>query len=501
MITGDNMGDSMRSTAATPDRTTPESAETAARFLLADGDTAGPADTTADVLAWLGRSAAEQELCVERVPFSEMDRWSFHPEDGRLAHESGRFFSIEGLHVRTNFGWRRDWIQPIIVQPEIGFLGLIVRELDGVLHALVQAKAEPGNINAVQLSPSLQATRSNYTGVHHGAPVRFIEYFDGTRPSRILVDVLQSEQGAWFLRKRNRNIVVEVFEDLPEHPTFRWLTLAQLRAMMHHDNVVNMDLRTVLACVPTSVDRERIGDVLARLPEGSFEARLLHSFIGAGTPDANLNSLLSWITEVRSRREFVQRTVPLEHIGRSGWIRTDGGIEHESKKYFDVFGVAVSTRGREVTSWMQPLLSPADTGLLALLVKDVGGTLHALVQLRTEAGSMDVAELAPTVHCQPANYTDAPPEHRPAFIDDALAAPPGRIRFDSWHSEEGGRFYRNENRYMVIEMPDDFDGAGEAHRWMTFDQITHLLGHSHYANIQLRSIIASAAAVYTRVAA
>nr|AGS49620.1 NDP-4-keto-6-deoxy-glucose 2,3-dehydratase [uncultured bacterium esnapd12] len=473
---------------------------TATRFLLDDG--AAPT-ATAEISDWLARNAAEQRLEVRRVPFSAVDHWSFQPDDGRLAHASGRFFSIEGLHVRTNFGWRRDWIQPIIVQPEIGFLGLIVKEVDGVLRVLVQAKAEPGNINAVQLSPTVQATRSNYTGVHQGSKVRFIEYFNGTRASRILVDVLQSEQGAWFLRKRNRNMIVEVFDDPPEHPNFRWLTVAQLRAMLHHDNVVNMDLRTVLACIPTRVEGDdRVDDVLAGVPASSFEGRLLHSFIGAGTPVHTMNSLLSWISDVRTRREFVQRSCPLAEIERSGWIRRDDGIEHQEKKYFDVFGVEVAASDREVSSWMQPLLSPASYGLLALLVKSIDGVLHALVQMRTEAGGLDVAELAPTVHCQPDNYVDVPAEHRPAYVDYVLDVPRSQVRYDAWHSEEGGRFYHNANRYVLIEVPESFGDEGTPdHRWMTFDQITCLLGHSHYVNIQLRSIVACAAAVYSRAAA
>lgn len=476
------------------DQMTPESSQTALRFLAADSGTPTVTDETID---WLTNNAATQRLDVSRVPFSVMDRWSFKAEDGRLAHDSGRFFSIEGLHVRTNFGWQQDWTQPIIVQPEVGFLGLIVKEFDGVLHALVQAKAEPGNINAVQLSPTVQATRSNYTGVHRGSKVRFLEYFTGARPRRILVDVLQSEQGAWFLRKRNRNVIVEVFDDLPEHPNFRWLSLPQLRAMLHHHNVVNMDLRTVLACIPTAVPRERADAVLARLPCGGFPARLLHSFIGVGTPVHNMNSLLSWIADVRTRRELLQRIRPLADIERSGWLRSDDAIEHRDKKYFDVFGVEVLTSDREVGSWMQPLLSPANTGLLALLVKDIGGTLHALVQLRTEAGGVDVAELAPTVHCQPENYADAPEEYRPPYVDYVLDAPRAYIRYDSRQSEEGGRFYRSENRYMLVEVPEDFHDTGADHRWMTFHQITALLAHSHYVNIQLRSLIACAAAVYT----
>lgn len=482
----------------TQDLTTPDSARTAERFGRACSE--HPVDTRG-VQDWLDERAECQRLTVSRIPFSELDQWYFHPDDGRLAHRSGRFFSIEGLEVTTSDGWRRNWIQPIIVQPEVGLLGVVVRQIDGVLHALVQAKAEPGNINSVQLSPTVQATRSNFTGVHQGKSVRLIEYFDGTWPSRILVDVLQSEQGGWFLRKRNRNIVVEIFEDVPEHPNFRWLTIAELRAMLYRDNVVNMDLRTVLACIPTRVEPDAVDDTLAGRPESRFETRLLHSMLGPGSRVHNMNSLLSWISDMRTRREFTQRVRPLAAIESSGWRSRDDVIEREDEKHFTIFGVSVSTSDREITSWTQPLLSPSSHGLLALLVKNIDGTLHALVQMRTEAGAFDVAELAPTVHCQPHNYADAPAEFQPPYLAYVQDAPRSQVRYDAWHSEEGGRFYRNQNRYVLLEVPEDFDDSPTPdYRWMTFDQITYLLGHSHYVNIQLRTIVACAAAVQGRAA-
>jgi oxidase EvaA len=47
------------------------------------------------------------------------------------------------------------WSQPIINQPEVGYLGFIVKKINGVMHFLIQAKIEPGNVNCVQLSPTI----------------------------------------------------------------------------------------------------------------------------------------------------------------------------------------------------------------------------------------------------------------------------------------------------------------------------------------------------------
>ena len=38
----------------------------------------------------------------------------------------------------------------------------------------------------------------------------------------------QSENGSWFLGKRNRNMVVEVLDDVEHDDNFAWLTLGQI---------------------------------------------------------------------------------------------------------------------------------------------------------------------------------------------------------------------------------------------------------------------------------
>ena len=168
----------------------------------------------AAILPWFDDRLRAHCFRLEPIPFHDMAQWGFDPETGNLCHESRRFFSIEGLRVRTNWGQVPEWEQPVIVQPEIGILGFIAKRFGGVLHFLVQAKMEPGNINMIQLAPTLQATRSNFTRVHQGRAPRYLEHFTDRRQCRVLVDVLQSEQGARFLRKRNRNIIVETDQDV-----------------------------------------------------------------------------------------------------------------------------------------------------------------------------------------------------------------------------------------------------------------------------------------------
>ena len=42
---------------------------------------------------------------------------------------------------------------------------------------LLQAKVEPGNINKIQISPTVQATKSNYLRIHGGKTIAFLKFF------------------------------------------------------------------------------------------------------------------------------------------------------------------------------------------------------------------------------------------------------------------------------------------------------------------------------------
>ncbi|QIS20454.1 NDP-hexose 2,3-dehydratase family protein [Nocardia terpenica] len=453
---------------------------------------AGAFGSTAEFRRWFGERIDADPTVVTRIDFADLIGWRFQPGTGNLVHDSGKFFAVEGLRVDTTFGAVPHWSQPIINQPETGMLGILVKEFGGVLHCLMQAKMEPGNHNGVQLSPTVQATRSNYTAVHHGRSVPYLDYFSAAAPESVLADVLQSEQGSWFYCKRNRNMVVETTEPVPVRDGFRWLSLGQLYELLAHDDLVNMNTRTVLSCLPFAGGR-----IAAELPgtPGSFRAALVHSLDSERGALHTGAEILGWVTELRSRREVVATRIPLAQV-RDWRVRADR-IEHPTDAFFDIRAVAVDGCDREVASWTQPMIAPHGLGIVAFLAARLRGVLHVLVNARSEPGFLDFVELAPTVQCAPDTYDHLPPAARPPFLDEVLRAPAHRIRFDTVLSEEGGRFFHARNRYLVIEvdaedLPEaDRPGDGPSrYRWMTIDQLVGLMRYSHYVNVQARSLTA-----------
>mgnify|MGYP001552452954 CR=1 FL=1 len=165
-----------------------------------------------DVLHWLQEQNEAVHVRVRRTMFSKLDKRAYDEQHKSIRHESGKFFSIDGIHVRTNWGYKAEWEQPIINLPEVGYLGCLVKEFDVVL------------------------------------------------------DTMQSKEGGRFFEEQNRNMIVilpdepdtgasaaipyhkELYGELPEN--YIWMTLQQLAVFMTFNNYLNIQSRSLIAAIP-----------------------------------------------------------------------------------------------------------------------------------------------------------------------------------------------------------------------------------------------------------
>lgn len=438
------------------------------------------------IVQWIIKRNTEVQFNVQQTRLDRLRHWDIDKNTGSISHKSGKFFSIEGIHVETNYGLKTSWEQPIINQPEIGLLGILTKQIKGVLHFLMQAKIEPGNLNVVQLAPTLQATKSNYTRIHKGKIPLYLEYFNGEKKNEILIDQLQSEQGARFLRKRNRNIIIEVDakEDIPVHDGFIWVILGQMKQLMGYDNLVNMDTRTVIS----SISFDRMDIKAAGQEIQNRDKHSLYAMLGGEDSYLSLGQIISWITNLKFKYELNVRSKDIKQL--SQWQFDGNTIYHETKKYFTVIGVDVQIGNREVINWDQPMIKPAQEGIIAFIIKRINGVYHFLVQAKVEAGNFDILELAPTVQCLTGNYRTGFNEYNVPFINEVLEARPENIWHKSYQSEEGGRFYQEQNLNMIVEAEHDFyEEVPENYCWMTLSQLNTFMRFNNYLNIASRSLI------------
>ncbi|OVE79226.1 NDP-hexose 2,3-dehydratase [bacterium I07] len=448
-----------------------------------------PFISTADVLKWMKERNQAVSVNLSRIPFDALNKWLFDRKRGIIHHSSGKFFTVEGIHVKTNWGNTPEWEQPIINQPEIGYLGLISKEIQGVLYFLLQAKIEPGNVNSVQLSPTLQATRSNYSQIHKGKKPRYLEYFQNASNDQILLDQLQSEQGARFLKKRNRNIIIKIEEDIPVHEDFVWLTLGQIKKLILTDNLVNMDTRTVISGIPLGDLnlREFLTDNINSASASQLDHDMLRSATHNSSALHSFDDIIKWMTDLKCRYDL--EINPVSVFNLDSWEVTSDEIRHRERMYFRVIAAKVEIGNREVETWTQPLVEPMQDGLIAFLYKKINGVNHFLVQAKLECGNFDILEMAPTVQCLTGPYvgsTNLP------FLDYVLNAKQNQIKYDTLQSEEGGRFYREQNRNLIIETGEDFqEKLPRNYLWMTLKQLGTFLKFNNYLNIQTRSLISA----------
>ena len=446
---------------------------------------------TDDVIRWIKHRNETVKVNVKKTTFNNLQGWKVDEESGNIHHESGKFFTVEGVQIEVNDDVTvKKWSQPIINQPEIGYLGFLVKKFNGILHFLIQAKIEPGNVNNVQLSPTIQATRSNYKRVHKGDSPAYLEYFK-ERNGKVLIDQLQSEQGARFFRKRNRNIIIEVEEDIEVMEDFMWVTLGQIKELLKIDNLVNMDTRTVISGISYGEFQKGVMDtieVFTKNLKADYDKEIYCSYVLSDVGLHSTAEVHSWLTELKSNYELNVKLIPLNQV--QDWIVENDRIYHKDHKYFEVLAVNVEIGNREVAKWSQPIIKPCCEGLVGFISKKINGVLHFLVQAKLEVGNLDIVELAPTVQCITGDYRKGKNEYEVPFLEYLLSIDKSIIKYDVMLSEEGGRFYKNQNRNIIVEVSEDFDmDVPKNYKWLTLNQLMKFMEYNNNVNIEARSLL------------
>ncbi len=101
-------------------------------------NTSGNVNTTEEILSWINSLNESTYVNINECCFSEDSFWFFDAKIGEIRNQKSSFFSIKGIRETADNGIVIE--QPIILQPEIGYLGIICKEINGVLNFLMQAK-------------------------------------------------------------------------------------------------------------------------------------------------------------------------------------------------------------------------------------------------------------------------------------------------------------------------------------------------------------------------
>ncbi len=434
------------------------------------------------IKSWINEKNGALKVNISKNTLSESNSWFYDESSGEICNKDKSFFQIQGLQQYRDGELVLE--QPILIQDEIGYLGILCKELNGVLHFLMQAKIEPGNVNKIQISPTIQATKSNFTQKHGGKKPAYLDYFLSAKPENIIVDQIQSEQSSRFLGKRNRNIIIMVDEDIEVLPSHRWMTLGTIKQLMKIDNLVNMDTRTVLSCIPFSQQNVSVSEL--EEIEGMFSDKSLFQSMFGKSEHSDIVKVFRYINNYKMLHSCENKIVPLTEL--KSWNFNDSGITHKTGYPFKVVFCDIEIEGREVTDWTQPLFEAEGMAVFGLITANFDGKKKFLVQAKPEAGCFDSIELAPTVQLEASIKEEEYNEIDKLFF--SLMNKGAVIKNNVILSEEGGRFYHEQNRNIILEVASEQVGElPSGYFWLDFKTLNQMVQYNNVLNIQLRNLL------------
>ena len=171
------------------------------------------------------------------------------------------------------------------------------------------------------------------------------------------------------------------------------------------------------------------------------------------------------------------------------WELKDDEIVCKNEYPFKVIFCDIEIEGREVKRWTQPLFQANGIATFGLIVTEDDGIMKFLVKMQPEIGAFDKIELGPTIQKEAGAsfHYDEIEELFKRYLDEERD-----ILFDSILSEEGGRFYHEENRNVIIyidleklkKLPHDYC-------LVSYKALNHLNMVNNCLNIQLRNLLST----------
>ena len=394
------------------------------------------------ILKWLNKQRKKQFLNVKKIDLFKLRKWKFNKKE--IHHESKKFFKVVGVRIHSNFYKKKNWDQPIIVQNEIGILGVIKNTKTN--KYLLQAKVEPGNINRIQISPTVQATKSNYTRIHGGKNIPYLEYFRGKNKNFSL----QTEQAFRYFNKKNSNIVSYVSKKINLDDRFRWFSKKEINILLKKKNLINMDTLSVFS---------------------SFIKKKKKDF-----PLNNKKTIAKWKNSLNKKYSLTNKIIGLNLI--KNWNLSGKKIFHKTKNYFSVIGIRVKTNQREISDWDQPIIQGSKMAFAGYLIKKYNNTNHYLCRYILKPGSKESTYTCSVNTSKIDGYkkNNNLTNFQKKLIFNYFINSKGKKVYDNILSDEGGRFYQSQIRYMAYELDQKKDiKLPESYIWLSQNQVINLI--------------------------
>ena len=393
------------------------------------------------LLKWINFQKKTQFFKVKKKDLINLDQWNFNKNE--IYHKSKKFFKIIGIRIKSNF-YKKNWDQPIILQNEIGILG-IIKNIKTKKY-LLQAKAEPGNINKVQISPTVQATKSNYSRIHGGKSIPYLKYF--TKKNKYFS--LQTEQAFRYFNKKNSNIITFTSKNINLGNSFKWFSKNEIIYLLYKKNLINMDTLSVFS-----------------------------SFIKKNKVDVPINSEKSILkTKYLFNKKYFLKSSKINLSSLKKWNFSSKNIVHRTKKYFSIIGIKIESNKREVKEWYQPIIKGSKLAFAGFIIKEFNKTDHYLCRHILKPGSKlsTFTCTANTSNLSKYKNNIDLTGFQKKIIYKYFINRRSNILYNNILSDEGGRFFHSQIRYMACKLKKNENiNLPENYIWLSKNQIIKLI--------------------------
>ena len=83
-------------------------------------------------------------------------------------------------------------------------------------------------------------------------------------------------------------------------------------------------------------------------------------------------------------------------------------------------------------------------------------------------------------------------EYTIPYIEYFINPPAENVWYSTYQSEEGGRFFHEQNLNIIVEVGDEFPiEVDPNYCWMTLNQLMSFVTYNNYLNIAARSLLSS----------
>lgn len=209
------------------------------------GEKSEPLHTAGEILTWFIEVKAQCEWTPRLIPLAGVRQWTRTADE--IADEARRDFRIIAVRVRAGNREMKTWTQPLLAPRGQGLAVFLARPIRGVLHFLTRARTEAGLLDLVEMGPTVQLL----PGEDATAADPFVRDVATGAVGWARYDAVLSEEGGRFHHALTRYRVAEVGEEFPiDVPAdYCWMTVRQLMDLLRHGHYLNIEARSLLACV------------------------------------------------------------------------------------------------------------------------------------------------------------------------------------------------------------------------------------------------------------